>query len=1020
MGRGALHHNSIAFPILFLFMLRFLLLRPIAVIMVLIAGLAISILAFFKLPVSLLPDIDVPEITLSVQYPNAPPEEIEQNILKPIRESLLTLNGLKSVESIARQENGTVSLRLAYGTDMNLAYIEANEKIDRLTASLPANLNRPQVVKTNTSDIPVIRIQVTPKRSEDHLIVSDLTLNVLKRRLEQLEGVGLVDVNGTQQTVIRIAPDYAALHSLNLTERDITQTVEGANLELGSLAVRDGNYRYFLKMASRLSDPAALENLPIKIPGSNSVIQLKQVANVYTEPEKPTGFHLFHTSAGIVITVHKQVQARMPDVMPRIYNVVEQFKTEYPTVLFDVTQDQSVLLTLSIQNLSQALIWGGLFAFAILFLFMGGWREPVVMGIVLPVSLVLCFSLLYLFNLSLNIISLSGLALGLGMLVDNSIVVIDNIVLKRKGGLPFLESCVQGTHEVITPLISSALTNLAVFIPLIFMSGITGALFLDQAIAVTCILFVSLLCTFIFVPLLYMLLNKNRRLSAREDSRFFSGMKKKYHQSFLWVWKHKAISLACMALLIPVCVILLIALPKKGFPKIERTETVIEIDWNEPIDVTESQKRLVKFLNDHQAGLIQAEAEIGYQQFMLAVAQNAAQQAHVYVKFDSEPEKIQGEQNMEHYFASLYPGASVIFSNAPNAFEQLFISNKPVYEVRLRDVKSKQPLPLELARTFTQPDSLTGLKPGKGFETEAMVFIRLDFMKMRLYGVEFETLNRTLKIIFGDYRITDFKNFGEIIPVKFAGSSSDFETTVNDATVVSTNGKNYPVREFIQASYQQSYKHITADEAGVFQSLITDRVTNEPALREHWTAKALTHNLRADFTGTWFENQENMRQLLIILCISFALMYFIITAEFESFTQPLIVMASIPLGFAGSLILLWASGGTINIMSGIGLVVVLGILDNDAILKIDRINTLRKTLPLQEAIEQAGMDRLKPIVMNTCTNVLALTPIIFSSGLGADLQKPVAITTIGGLIVATFAALYFVPLVYWVFRRKQP
>lgn len=1011
--------NPVALSILFVFMLRFLLLRPIAVIMALIACLAISILAFFHLPVSLLPGMDVPEITISAQYPNSPPEEIEQNVLKPIRESMLTLNGLKSVESIARQENGTVSLSLQYGTDMTLAFIEANEKIDRLTASLPANLNRPIVVKSNTADIPVIRIQIIPAREEDHLVVSDLALHVLKRRLEQLEGVGLVDINGTRQKVIRIAPDYAMLHSLNVTENDITQTIAGANLELGSLAVRDGNYRYFLKMASRLSDPAALENLPLKIPGTQSVIQLKQVAKIYAEPEKPAGFHLFNRKEGIVITVHKQAQARMPEVMPNLYAVVEQFKSEYPQITFDVTQDQSLLLTLSIQNLSQALLWGGLFAFAVLFLFMGGWREPVVMGIVLPVSLILCFSLLYLFNLSLNIISLSGLALGLGMLVDNSIVVIDNIVLKRKEGLLLLDSCVAGTQEVVAPLVSSALTNLAVFVPLIFMSGITGALFLDQAIAVTSILFVSMLCTFIFVPLLYKLLNKNRSLSTREDSRFFIWMKKKYHASFRWVWNHKAVSLIAITLLIPVCAVLLITLPKQGFPEIERTETVIDIDWNEPLEITESRRRIIKFLEDHRAFVSQAEAEIGYQQFILAVTQNSAQQTHAYIKFETEEKKNSGEHDMRQYFASLYPAATVTFAHAPNAFEQLFISNKPVYEIRLRDVKSKQPVPVEFARALTHADTLKALKRGKGFEIEAMVFMQLDFMKMRLYGVDFETLNRKLKIVFGDYPITDLRNFGEVLPVMFEGSTQDFELALRNTEVVSSNGSHYPIREFIQASYQQSYKNITADAAGIFQSLFTDTLRQEAALRKHWSDKATDHSLTADFTGTWFENQENLKQLLIIMIISFVLMYFIITAEFESFTQPLIVMLSIPIGFSGSLLLLWITGGSINIMSGIGLVVVLGILDNDAILKIDRINTLRKTLPLQQAIEQAGLDRLKPIVMNTCTNVLALTPIIFSSGLGADLQKPVAITTIGGLIVATFAALYFVPLVYWMMNRRK-
>ena len=999
-------------------MLRFLLLRPIAVIMLLITCLSISVVLFFQLPVSLLPDIDVPEIAISVQYPNSSPEEIEQNVLKLIRESMLTMNGLKSLESLAQQESGTVSLKLQYGMDMNLAYIEANEKIDRLTSMLPPTLERPQVVKTNTSDIPVARIQVVPARKEDHLITSELALHVLKRRLEQLEGIGLVDINGTQQKVIRITPDYAAMQSLNLTDADITQTILGANLDLGSLSVRDGNYRYFLKLTSRLSDPSELEKLPIKIPGSNTLVRLQQIAAVYTEPITPMGFHLFNSTQGIVITVHKQAQARMPEVMPNVYAVVDQFRNEYPTINFQITQDQSLLLTLSIQNLSQALVWGGLFAFAVLFLFMGGWREPVVMGIALPVSLILCFSLLYLFDLSLNIISLSGLALGLGMLVDNSIVVIDNIVIKRREGLSLLDSCVNGTQEVLAPLVSSALTNLAVFIPLIFVSGITGALFYDQAIAVASILSVSILCTFIFVPLLYMLMNKNDALAIREDSQLFIWLKEKYHRSFQVVWKYKTVSLIAMGALIPVCVILMITLPKKGFPEIERTESTIAIDWNEPIDVLESRKRVVQFLKDHESLIKVSEAEIGYQQFILATSRNSVQQAQLYLGFNTQEEKNTAETSMHQYFLRLYPSAGVTFANAPNAFEQLFISKKPLYEVRLRDPKSKRPISIETVGNLIIRDSLY-LTPGKGFEAESMVFIELDFMKMRLYGINFNTLVQKLKIVFGDYRITEFKNFGEVMPVMFSGSESDFESTMRSTEVISENGKRYPLREFVASTYQRHYKTITADASGIFQALVTDSVHSEKALRSQIVTLAQQNNLIADFAGTWFENEENLKQLFFILAISFLLMYFIITAEFESFTQPLIVMLSIPIGFAGSLLLLWLSGGTINIMSGIGLVVVLGILDNDTILKIDRINTLRKIMPLEQAIPQAGLDRFKPIVMNTCTNVLALTPIIFSSGLGADLQRPVAITTIGGLIVATFAALYFVPLVYWVMRKKN-
>ena len=999
-------------------MLHFLFQRPIAVGMTLLALLAASVVAFFQLPISLLPDMDVPQITIMVRSPNSPPEEVEQNILRPIRESMLTLNSIRSIESIANQESGTISLLLNYGTDIDLSYIEANEKIDRLASFLPSNSERPLVVKNNISDIPIARIQVLPAREEDLPEISKLALLVLKRRLEQIDGIGMVDISGTQEMIIRVAPKYEMLHSLGLTESDITRAIEKANIEIGSLSVRDGNYRYYLKMSSRLTDPETLGTLPIKIPNGSSIIQLKEIASVYSEAERPNGFHIFNDQTGIVINLHKQARARMPEVMPKIYEIVDLFRSDYPTVAFEVTQDQSLLLKLSINNLSQALLWGGVFAFLVLFLFSGGWREPVVMGIVLPVSLVLCFLLFYLFDLSLNIISLSGLALGLGMLVDNSIVVIDNITLKRRQGHLLFESCVEGTGEMVAPLVGSALTNLVVFIPIVFLSGITGALFYDQAMAVTCILFVSMFCTFIFVPLLYLLLNRNRPLSNTEDSRIFNWLKSRYHTSFLWVWNHKIFTLSAFLLLIPTCLVLLLFLPKQGFPNIERIDTVLEIEWNEPIEITASRERLSSFFKDYKASISSAEFDIGLQQFAMGLVQHSAEHSNVYLKFENESKRQEITATFRNYFALKYPTATVNIGNAPNAFEQLFVSDQPLYEIKLRDLKLKQPMPIILADTLLliiQQD----LRKGKGFETQTMAYLQLDFVRMKLYQIDFDAMMNRLKTSFGDYHIADVQTLGDAIPIKFKGLTGDFELAIRNVEVVSTNGHRYPIREFIKLSYDRSYKSITADGSGIYQSLLLDSVKLEATLRKHWIDLAKETGLTVDFGGTWFETQKNMKKLIVILLVSLVLMYFIITAEFESFNLPLIVMSSIPIGFSGSLLLLWMTGGTINIMSGIGLVVVLGILDNDAILKIDRIHTLSKTLPLEQAIQQAGLDRLKPIVMNTCTNILALTPILFTSGLGSDLQRPVAITTIGGLIVATLAAMYFVPLMYWILKRKN-
>jgi len=364
--------------------------------------------------------------------------------------------------------------------------------------------------------------------------------------------------------------------------------------------------------------------------------------------------------------------------------------------------------------------------------------------------------------------------------------------------------------------------------------------------------------------------------------------------------------------------------------------------------------------------------------------------------------------------------AAANFTNAPNAFEQLFANEQPMLEARFRDLKAKRPLAILRADSLVKAvGEISTSAIGKGFEKETMAFITIDFTKLQQYQIDYAALIEKLKLAFGDYLITDFTNFGEALPVMFAPYAGDFNEAFQNLTINSAQGIGYPIKELVQVQFRESYRYITSDAGGVYQAIAIHQVDDVNAATKAISDLATNYRAVVDFSGKWFNDQKNFRELGIILLVSVLLMYFILTAEFESLKQPLLVMVTLPLGLAGSLLLLWITGGTINIMSGIGLIVVLGVLDNDAILKIDRINRLKALLPLEEAIHQAGLDRLKPIVMNTCTNVLAITPIIFSTGLGADLQRPVAITTIGGLIVGTFTALYFIPLVYWFSTRKK-
>ncbi|GAB3651993.1 efflux RND transporter permease subunit [Echinicola sediminis] len=1008
-------------------MVRFLLSRPIAVTMIFVALMVFSLIAFTKLPISLLPPIDVPQIVVKVSYPNASPEAIEQNVLRPVRESLITLNGLEDMESKAGSEIGTVRLQFAYGTSMELAYIEVNEKIDRLTNSLPEELDRPQVIRINTNDIPMVRIQVIPKEGIDYAEVTKLTENVLKKRIEQLEGISLVDINGKQERVITVEPNKAVLAGLGMSEQQVINAIQSGNRELPGISVKDGQYRYFLRLATRVDTPGDIKKLPVIGP-EGTVVALGKVADVQYRMGESMGYHLYGQQEGLVITVHKQAAAKMNELMDRVRESVDLFKKDYPQVDFAMTQDQSMLLNAGINNLQTSLLFGGIFAFGVLFIFMGNYRMPLIIGVSLPTSLVISFLVFHAFGISINVISLSGLALGLGMLIDNAIIVLDNITRKRQEGLQLLEACVQGVNEVMSALISSVLTTLAVFVPLVFLSGISGALFFDQAVSVAAILFVSLVVAFVLLPLLYRLFfAKTEGDSPREDSRFFKWILARYKKGYRRIMAHRRWSLMTLFGLIPVFLLIAWGLPKEGLPPIGKKDVLLEVDWNEPIGVEQNRDRVKKIMASLGESYQQAEADVGIRQFLLFDGENAVQQASIYLDFSDQNSKERQTALLENYLRENYPSASVALMDAPNAFDQLFSSDIPYYEMRWQELKDKKPV--EAATMGPWLDALpVKWKKGPGLQEESTVIFRIDLEKLALYEVEIGALTGAVEKLFGHYPIDEIKHFNEVTPIKLQGNKNDFGQILNNNYLQGKEGQRYALANFIRTSYENHYKYVTADKTGIYQSVeiaAPDPMSNDRKLKD-WGRE---RNLSVSFTGQYFRDQENLRQLLGILGVSVLLLYFILAAQFESFVQPLIVIFTLPLGIGGSLLVLWLTGTSLNVMSAIGLVVMLGIMVNDAILKIDTINRLRikyrvamaekgASAILERALFEAGEIRLKPILMTSITTILALLPVVFSSGLGADLQRPLVFSVIGGLTIGTLTALYFVPLCYWAFCRE--
>ncbi|MBN8877786.1 MAG: efflux RND transporter permease subunit [Sphingobacteriales bacterium] len=1003
--------------------------RPVAVLLSLLALTIVGLILLRKMPVSLLPAIEVPQIIVRINYPNTPANVIESDIVKNVRDGLANVGGLTNIESISSSHTGIVKLYFDYGTNMRLAYLEVNEKLDRVSNNLPANLERPQVSRVSTSDIAIIRLQVMPKTGTTVMETSLLATQVLSKRIEQMEGISLVDINGRQTSDITIQLKSDQLKALSVEEQDVIAAIKQSNEDLSRLTVQDGQYRYFVRLLNAIEDPATISKQSIRL-RNGTVINLGDIADVEVKPGGQNGYHLFNGREGIVITAQKQPDSRMNDLTPKIKELVNQFRKDYPQVDFAITQDQTFLMDAGIDNLNQDLLYGGILTVALLFLFLGNFASPTLMSISIPLSLIITFIFFYLFNISFNIISLSGLALGIGMLIDNSIVVIDNITRKRRTGLPMLESSVEGTNEVIVPVISQVLTTVAVYGPLILLGGISGALIFDQAIALTISLGVSLLIAFIVAPLLYLLFLKAPVERLKEDTLFYRFVANRYHRMISHILKHRGKYFIVTLLVMPVGFFVARFIPLSTLPKTEKRETLVNIDWNEPIEARENLER-TKALCDYIQGKVEVtEAEIGIKQFLLQENINDIQRTEVYYACSSEQHKIATDRAVREWIELNYPVANIQVVEAPNAFTQLFSSPKPYLEARFKkNTTTGSQLPFEDVGELVSKISDRSFVMGKGLVNEPNLSLLVNWEKLGIYGVDHAQVMDAVNRQFGNYTITELKRFNErkIIRVESVDTSAESKLL---NTVTGRGGARYALSTFVSLKKANDQKFITSDKTGSYLSIQYDLPVAAPKqVISEVTNLAQQKGLAVSFGGNYFDNQVQIQKLWVIFLIVVALLYLILAIQYESLVLPLLVMLTIPIGITGSMVLLWVTGSTLDVMAGIGFIVILGLIVDDPILKVETLNRLYKQyasqgLPfndelLGKMIHQAGDICLKPMLMVSLTTSIALVPVLFINGLGNDLQKPLAIVIIGGLTIGTFFTTWFIPLAYWYFIKSK-
>lgn len=1004
--------------------------------MILLVVAVLGIVSIQRLPVSLIPDVDIPYITVQVTAPDLSAREIDETVGRPLRQQLIQTSFLEDITSESVDGSCTIRLSFRQGSDMDYLFIEVNEKIDRTMDRL-RDIDRPRVFKSRATDIPVFYINMTlkediplPANTDKELFpVSDrfrdmsrFAEEVVSKRLEQLDEVAMVDMSGYVDPEILIIPDEEALRSLGIPEDSFASLIEEANIRLGSLSIRDGEYRYNVKFQSFAASKEDIENIYIN--ASGRLLQVKDIAQVIEHPAKRSGLVRSDGKDAVAMAVIKQSDARMADLRKSVGNLVSRFSRDYPEVEFTVTRDQTELLKYSINNLISNIMAGIILACLIIFLFMRDFKSPALVALTIPSALIFSMLIFYAAGLTINIISLSGLIIGVGMMVDNTIILTDNITARWVRGENLKQAVVRGTKEVTGAMLSSVLTTCAVFIPLVFLSGTAGALFHDQALAITIVLVTSYIVTVTVIPVYYWCWYRRQpafRPNPLLEKFSFDRAEKWYEGGLKWLFRHRWVGWTVFSLSAAGSAACLVWMPKEKLPEITYTDTVLKVDWNSQISLAENERRTGEIEDAARKYADHITSLVGTQQFVLGHSgEQAVSGTSLYMKCSDAGSLDNLKKDISSFLDKAYPSSLYGFGNSGNIFDVVFASREADIVARLRPLSAPE---IEPEQITSLVGKLAAAFPDAGIQKvplkKDLVYVA-DPEKMALYGVSYQDIMTVLKSSMNENGLFDIVQGSSTLPVVLG--TGTIEGIIGESSV-KKDGYEIPLNALTVQTYGSDLKYIISGEEGSCYPVEMEYSGNNPSGLMDGVRSVVRDdgNFDVAFGGAWFSNRKMTGEMTVVLLIALTLLYLILASQFESLLQPLIIMSEIVIDIFGALAVLWIAGVSVNLMSLIGLVVICGIVINDSILKIDTINKLRKAgKPLLRAIMEAGQRRLKAIVMTSLTTILSVCPFLSRGSMGDDLQYPMSLVIIAGMITGTVVSLFFVPALYYeIYRRKE-
>jgi hydrophobic/amphiphilic exporter-1 (mainly G- bacteria), HAE1 family len=1012
--------------------------RPVAVAMFFLGVVFLGAISFTRLPVDLLPDVAYPKLVIYTGNPETGPAEIERFITEPIEQAVARVPGVEHVESASREGVSMVVLRFAWGTDMDFAALNVRERVDGLRGQLPERSQRPVVLRTDPRSEPIMAISVSGPGTL--WSTKELTESVYRRRLEQIDGVAQAAVTGGLEQEIHVDVDADRLESYGITIDQIAAALAAANASSPSGTIRRGRFRYALRTLGELQSVNQIGDVVISQSSTDASrpdgrVLLRDIAEIRDGFRERESIARYNGAEAIGLLIFKESGANTVRVAEQVETVLDQIRAEYPQISVDVAMSQAGFVSDAISNLVRNMIAGAALAFLVLILFLRDPRYPVAISLAIPISVITTFGLFHLFGVTINIMSLGGLALGIGMLVDNSIVVIENIFRHREKGKLAALSAAVGAEEVQRAITASTLTTIAVFGPIIYVEGVAGELFASLSFAVAFSLLASLTVAVTLLPTMAARWGSDSLVVRRPHGvgRHYLGAPLRafdrgwtrvaafYHSALEAALRHRGrVVLTSVALLI-LTVPFALSLPRSVLPDVDQGEFRARLELprgaslEHTADIAAELERLIR----EDAAVDAVFSRIGRQAAVVGMDEqhSGLNTALLEVRLRAGERSRPVLERLRPKLAMLPTGSVSLEAGHATALGKLLGAGEADLAVRIRgdDMAGAMAYAGMIAEQLSQLPELTNVRVGTELGQPEFI-IDIDRERAAVYGIEPTTIVSVIEgAMRGRASQNPFVSFDRKVPIIVRLPESERRSL---ATLENLYVRGVPIRELIriresvgpveiQRLDQSRVVPVFADAAGRDLDRAVSAV-HAAVLRSPPPAP-----LRYEVGGENEEMRRSFRELLFAFALALLLVYMILAAEFESLVHPFTVLLSVPLGLIGAILALWLLGGGLNTVSLIGMVMLIGIVDNDAVVKISFINQLRREgLATRAAIIEAGRARLRPIVMNTITTMLAITPMMLAFGSGASLQAPLAIAVFGGLLTSTVLTLIVIPVVY--------